>query len=150
MISGHKALSLKIAIAVRKKSLTVGFDGLVFFKLDNGHNLLGVQLVQFVCFVQDGEFVWSKQTQGFVLGAFFWGYLITQIPGGLLAQKYGGKRVLGYCLLVASIATLLCAVGARVSPYLLIFLRIIIGLGQVGFSQFTPFILYSTKHMTLQ
>lgn len=92
-----------------------------------------------VCvYVQDGEFVWSKQTQGFVLGAFFWGYLITQIPGGLLAQKFGGKRVLGYCLVVASIATLLCSVGARVSPYLLIFLRIIIGLGQVRIRHFTP------------
>lgn len=79
---------------------------------------------------KDGEFVWSKQTQGFALGAFFYGYIFTQVPGGLLAQKFGGKRVLGSCLFMASIATLLCAVAARVSPYLLIFFRVIIGLCQ--------------------
>ena len=35
---------------------------------------------------QEGEFVWNKETQGIILGAFFWGYLVTQIPGGWLAQ----------------------------------------------------------------
>jgi hypothetical protein len=32
-----------------------------------------------------GEFDWSPADQGLILGSFFWGYLLTQIPGGLLA-----------------------------------------------------------------
>ncbi len=48
-----------------------------------------------------------------------------------MAERYGGKRVFGWCMLVCAIATLLTPVGARLSPYLLITLRIIKGLGQV-------------------
>jgi len=33
--------------------------------------------------------VWQKNIQGHVLGAFFYGYLISQIPGGVLAERYG-------------------------------------------------------------
>src|SRR6218665_732172 len=82
--------------------------------------------------MQDGEFIWDKETQGIILGAFFYGYLVTQLPVGILAQNFGGKRVLGYFLLVASAATLLCGVGARFSPYMLIFLRVVIGMASVS------------------
>ena len=30
-----------------------------------------------------------------ILGAFFYGYVITQIPGGYLAEKFGGKWLFG-------------------------------------------------------
>lgn len=39
-------------------------------------------------------FVDSKEEQGQVLSAFFYGYLLTQIPGGFLAAKFGAKKVL--------------------------------------------------------
>ncbi|KAH9629169.1 hypothetical protein HF086_014839 [Spodoptera exigua] len=35
------------------------------------------------------EFDWSSQTKGLVLSSFFYGYLITQLPGGWLAAKIG-------------------------------------------------------------
>jgi len=79
---------------------------------------------------KDGEFDWNKETQGIILGAFFWGYLVTQIPGGWLAQRFGGKRVFGYFMLLASVATILSPLGARYSPYILITLRVVNGLGQ--------------------
>ena len=42
----------------------------------------------------DGEFSqWSPTTQGAILSSFFYGYIITQIPGGYLAHNYGGKTV---------------------------------------------------------
>lgn len=84
-------------------------------------------------FIQDGEFDWNKSTQGLVLGAFFWGYLITQIPGGWIAAKFGGKRVFGWCMFTCALSTLLMPVAARVSPIFLMVLRFIAGLGQVGF-----------------
>ena len=31
-------------------------------------------------FFQDGPFVWEKTKQGHLLGAFFYGYLISQVP----------------------------------------------------------------------
>ena len=41
------------------------------------------------------EFGWDKTTQGIVLSSFFYGYLATQILGGWLADRFGGKAVLG-------------------------------------------------------
>ncbi|GJQ81761.1 hypothetical protein Trydic_g308 [Trypoxylus dichotomus] len=44
---------------------------------------------------KDGEFVWDEATQGIVLGSFFYGYVLTQIPGGRFAELFGGKLVFG-------------------------------------------------------
>jgi MFS family permease len=33
------------------------------------------------------EFGWNKTTSGFVMSSFFIGYLLTQVPGGLLAGR---------------------------------------------------------------
>ena len=41
-----------------------------------------------------GDFEWSEELQGIILSSFFWGYVITHIPGGLLSEKYGGKWTL--------------------------------------------------------
>jgi MFS family permease len=37
------------------------------------------------------EFGWSDSRKGTVLSSFFYGYITTQILGGYLANKYGGK-----------------------------------------------------------
>ena len=34
------------------------------------------------------DFTWDSNTQGFILGSFFYGYIVTQIPGGWLATRY--------------------------------------------------------------
>jgi len=39
------------------------------------------------------HFDWSSQQKGFVLGAFFYGYITTQIVGGVLATKFGALWV---------------------------------------------------------
>ena len=36
----------------------------------------------------------SRNETGLVLASFFWGYLFTQIPGGYISSKFGGKNVL--------------------------------------------------------
>jgi MFS family permease len=40
------------------------------------------------------QFGWDKVAEGGVLSAFFYGYALTQLLGGALADKYGGKPVL--------------------------------------------------------
>lgn len=77
---------------------------------------------------QDGEFEWNKTVQGLILGSFFWGYIITQIPGGWLATRIGGKRVYGLSMLGATVATFLTPVAAQTSYIFLIVLRIIVGI----------------------
>lgn len=80
----------------------------------------------------NGEFDWSRQTQGNILSSFFWGYVCTQILGGWLARKYGGKRVIFLGVMLAAICTFLSPPAARLSPYALMVMRIINGFGQVN------------------
>ena len=88
-------------------------------------------LQHFSSFQKDGEFAWDEYKQGIILGSFFWGYVLTQIPGGRLAELFGGRKLLGYGILSTSIFTLLTPFAARASDTLLIFCRVLMGLGEV-------------------
>jgi len=50
---------------------------------------------------------WSPQTQRLVLSSFFVGYLLLQIVGGWLSDRFGGKVVLGWGVLLWSLFTIL-------------------------------------------
>ena len=45
------------------------------------------------------EFSWDEAMMGTVLSAFFVGYLFTQLPGGLIADRLGCKGILGFAVL---------------------------------------------------
>ncbi|GIY87850.1 hypothetical protein CDAR_537611 [Caerostris darwini] len=77
-----------------------------------------------------GEFEWDSKVQGVVLGAFFYGYVITQVPGGLIAEKYGAKWLFGIGMLLTSLVTLLTPLAARWSVWALVVVRVIEGLGE--------------------
>ncbi|KAL5019688.1 hypothetical protein ScPMuIL_002580, partial [Solemya velum] len=74
------------------------------------------------------DFDWDSRTKGLVLGSFFYGYILTQLPGGYLANRQGGKYVFGGGVFVTALFTLLTPVCARWSVYILIAVRIIEGL----------------------
>jgi len=74
------------------------------------------------------EFDWGSKTQGMVLGSFYYGYIVLQIPGGWLATKIGGTRIFGVALFFASVLTLLTPTAARFSVYALIVLRVLEGI----------------------
>ena len=57
-----------------------------------------------------GSFDWSESLQGIILSSFFWGYVITHIPGGMLAEKFGGKWTLSLGILSTAIFTLITPV----------------------------------------
>ncbi|EDX07739.1 GD25358 [Drosophila simulans] len=42
------------------------------------------------------EFDWNESTKSYLLSSFFWGYVVTQIPGGYLSAIYGAKYMLFY------------------------------------------------------
>ncbi|KAH9496064.1 hypothetical protein Btru_012626 [Bulinus truncatus] len=77
-----------------------------------------------------GEFHWSKELEGLILGAFFWGYLVFQVPGGRMSEKIGAKKVIAICMFPVSILTLLSPIAARIDPYLFIVVRVLVGLGE--------------------
>ncbi|XP_042203100.1 sialin-like [Homarus americanus] len=77
-----------------------------------------------------GEFNWDEQTQGLVLGAFYWGYATTNFVGGRAAEYLGGRLVLGMSLLLSSLLTLFNPLCASLSKELFIAIRIVQGIVQ--------------------
>lgn len=77
-----------------------------------------------------GSYDWDAGQQGYILGAFFYGYIITQIPGGFLADKFGARVLLSAGMLCTSFLTLFTAIVADWGPNWLIVLRILEGLGE--------------------
>jgi ACS family sodium-dependent inorganic phosphate cotransporter len=72
---------------------------------------------------------YSDAQRGLILSSFFWGYLWFQLPGGLFADRFGGKRVLGAGVALWSIATFLTPI-ATASFGLLLFMRGALGAGE--------------------
>lgn len=69
--------------------------------------------------------------QGVILSSFYWGYVLTQVPGGLLAERFGGKWTLGLGIFSTAIFTLLTPFVAHTYGSTgLIVLRILMGLGE--------------------
>lgn len=53
------------------------------------------------------ELGWAEGVQGIVQSAFLWGYVSTQLVGGTLADRFGGKTVMGWGMLFFSTSSLL-------------------------------------------
>lgn len=81
--------------------------------------------------VGSGQFEWDEQLQGLILSAFYWGYVLTHLPGGYLAERFGGKYTLSLGILSTAIFTLLTPVVVEWGDSTwLVVLRVLQGLGE--------------------
>jgi MFS transporter, ACS family, solute carrier family 17 (sodium-dependent inorganic phosphate cotransporter), other len=98
-------------------------------------------LASFICYIDrvnisvaaiamQAQFGWSDTTKGLVLSSFFVGYMLFQIPGGWLANRIGGKAVMGAAVLWWSAFTIFTPLAAAISLPLLYLTRIAMGLGE--------------------
>uniref|UniRef100_A0A914W9H0 Major facilitator superfamily (MFS) profile domain-containing protein n=1 Tax=Plectus sambesii TaxID=2011161 RepID=A0A914W9H0_9BILA len=56
--------------------------------------------------------------------------MVTQIPGGVLAERFGGKNVFLYPMLIAALCTILCPLAAKLHIVVFMAVRVVIGLCQ--------------------
>ena len=70
----------------------------------------------------------STASTGLMLSAFFWGYILTQVPGGWLANRYGSRVVISVALVMWGVTALLTA-AAPTLP-LLLAARFLMGLSE--------------------
>jgi ACS family sodium-dependent inorganic phosphate cotransporter len=122
--------------------ITVSFTLLV--------NRLVLNLQNIELFFKKTRGQWSPVLQGYILSAFFYGYIITQIPAGnkfkfqnnfkitkylclkaFLTTKYGGKFFFGFGVGACSLLSLLMPLAAYAGTFFIIVLRILQGLAQV-------------------
>ncbi|KAL0712330.1 hypothetical protein Bca4012_019308 [Brassica carinata] len=76
------------------------------------------------------EYNWNSATVGLIQSSFFWGYLLTQILGGIWADKFGGKVVLGFGVVWWSIATVMTPIAAKLGLPFLLVVRAFMGIGE--------------------
>jgi sugar phosphate permease len=70
----------------------------------------------------------NASTQGLIISAFFAGYALFQIPGGMLADRFGSRKVMGVAITWWSIFTSLT--GMVLSFPVLLFVRFLFGVGE--------------------
>ncbi|MGD9603871.1 MAG: ACS family MFS transporter [Gammaproteobacteria bacterium] len=100
-------------------------------------------LAVFVCYIDrvnisvaviamQEHYGWTDTVKGFVLSSFFIGYMAFMPTSGWLANRFGGRRVLGYAVLWWSLWTVLTPPAAALSLSMLIFARVAMGLGEAA------------------
>ncbi|KAF5290073.1 hypothetical protein FQA39_LY14854 [Lamprigera yunnana] len=81
--------------------------------------------------IQSEGFEWTAQEVAWILASFFPGYVVTHIPGGFLADAYGGKHVVGLGVLTSAIISLATPFAIEIGGVgLLCVLRFLIGFVQ--------------------
>ena len=75
-----------------------------------------------------GEFDWDHATQGYILSAFFYSYLVMMFPGGLLCKRFSAHILTGCSIGISSLLSLALPFCARLGPTVLIFNRIFHGM----------------------
>uniref|UniRef100_A0A915ELH3 Major facilitator superfamily (MFS) profile domain-containing protein n=1 Tax=Ditylenchus dipsaci TaxID=166011 RepID=A0A915ELH3_9BILA len=82
------------------------------------------------------EYGWNKTDSGTIMSCFFWGYAITQVIAGGIADLIGGEKILTYTTLIWSILTLFTpqlfdfAYWSGYPLFMLLLVRIFTGVGQ--------------------
>jgi len=76
------------------------------------------------------EFHLGAVEMGVVMSAFFWSYALLQLPAGILADRFGQKKVLGFAVLWWSLATAVTGLANGFKS--LVMLRVALGVGEAG------------------
>lgn len=82
---------------------------------------------------------WSVATESAVDSSFFWGYLITQVPGGFLTSKFPANRIFGTAIATSAFLNLLVPGAVTLSPAFVILVRVTQGFVEVRQLQLTFF-----------
>jgi MFS transporter, ACS family, solute carrier family 17 (sodium-dependent inorganic phosphate cotransporter), other len=75
---------------------------------------------------------WTETQKGMVLSSFFIGYLLLMLASSALANRFGGKIVLGVAVVCWSLFTALTPPAALVSLSALVLARIGLGMGEAA------------------
>lgn len=84
--------------------------------------------------ISQEKFHWDQTEQGHILGAFFYGYILFQIPGARMAESVGAKWIIMAASAGSAVISLAFPLSTQLnSIYLLMMLRFVMGLCQSAF-----------------
>lgn len=88
-------------------------------------------IVNFLFFFQHVNFNWTVGTASAIDSSIFWGYLVTQVPGGFLAAKYPANLIFGTAIACSSFINLFVPFAMQHNSVVLICMKILQGLVEV-------------------
>ncbi|CAL1293173.1 unnamed protein product [Larinioides sclopetarius] len=78
----------------------------------------------------EGEFDWSPEIQGYILGSSFLGYVVTQMPGGMMAEKISAKITIIMGVFISSLCHLISPFASWSNTYFILAIQFMRGIGQ--------------------
>ncbi|XP_015589348.1 sialin [Cephus cinctus] len=73
------------------------------------------------------RYEWDQNIQGLLLSGYFYGVLPASIPAGMLAEKYGGTKVVAFATLIPAVLNLLMPWASRLHYGFVFALRFLMG-----------------------
>ncbi|KAK2580295.1 hypothetical protein KPH14_012536 [Odynerus spinipes] len=73
------------------------------------------------------RYEWNQHIQGLLLSGYFYGVLPASVPAGLLAEKYGGSKVVAFATLIPALLNLLMPWAAGIHYGFVFVLRFMMG-----------------------
>lgn len=70
---------------------------------------------------------WSSHDQSLILGAYFYGYLVTSLPAGVLAERFGGRNLVGSMLAISALLTAFTPLAATYGLWVIVANRALLG-----------------------
>ena len=77
------------------------------------------------------EFGLNNEQKGLIMSAFFVGYALFQIPGGMMADKFGARRVMSFAITWWSVFT--SVTGLIFTLPIMLVVRCVFGIGEAAF-----------------
>ncbi|OQV12815.1 putative Sialin [Hypsibius exemplaris] len=79
---------------------------------------------------QSRKYDWDAKTQGLLHGAFFYGHLVSQIPGGWVAHEIGAKIPMAASMIIIGILTIISPFAADGVVWAFFIVRLLVGFFQ--------------------
>ncbi|CAG9800583.1 unnamed protein product [Chironomus riparius] len=99
--------------------------------IENEHTRLSLErrILDFLSIDYDRDgFNWNEKIQGQILGSFFSFHFLLQLPGGILAAKYGTKLIFGVANFIGCILSSFMPIAAYIDYRILIALKVLQGI----------------------
>lgn len=85
---------------------------------------------------------WTAGTESLVDSSFFWGYMITQVPGGFLASFFPANRIFGIAICTSAVLNMTVPGAMHLNNVtVLLIIRVLQGLVEVNISYTVKLIL---------
>jgi MFS transporter, ACS family, solute carrier family 17 (sodium-dependent inorganic phosphate cotransporter), member 6/7/8 len=83
---------------------------------------------------EDTPFEWNVEVESSIDSSYFFGYLITQVPGGFLASMYPANKIFGAAIVTSAIFNMAIPGAMTIGPAAVVMLKVAQGFVEVRLS----------------